>query len=41
MKYKQDKKINDLVIKAFASLMTKDIIVVKIERNYNTRELNC
>lgn len=41
MQYEKDKKINDVVIKAFTNLMNKNIAIVKIEENYYTCMLGC
>ncbi len=40
-KYKKDKKIGELLIKSFVGLMTKNIVCVRIDRNYNTEPLGC
>ena len=41
MQYEKDKKINDVVIKAFTNLMNKNIAIVRIEENYYTNMLGC
>jgi hypothetical protein len=41
LRYKKVKKMDGLVIKAFASLMSRSIAILRVERNYNTSELGC